>query len=126
MSTVIDGLRYSEDHEWVKVEGDIAVIGISDFAQKELGDITYADLPEVDDEVEAGDEFGALESVKASSELLCPVSGKVVEVNPELEDAPEKINEDAYEAWIIKVEMSDPAQVDALLDAAAYKAKIGE
>ena len=126
MSKVIEGLRYSEDHEWVKVEDDIAVIGISDFAQKELGDITYADLPEVDDEVEAGDEFGALESVKASSELLCPVSGKVVEVNPELEDAPEKINEDAYEAWIIKVEMSDPAQVDALLDAAAYKAKIGE
>lgn len=126
MSKVIEGLRYSEDHEWVKVEGDIAVIGISDFAQKELGDITYADLPEVDDEVEAGDEFGALESVKASSELLSPVSGKVVEVNPELEDTPEKINEDAYEAWIIKVEMSDPAQVDALLDAGAYKAKIGE
>ena len=126
MSKVVEGLRYSEDHEWVKVEGNIAIIGITDYAQKELGDITYADLPEVDDEVEAGDEFGALESVKASSELLCPVSGKVVEVNPELEDAPEKINEDAYEAWIIKVEMSDPAQVDALLDAAAYKAKIGE
>lgn len=126
MSKVIEGLRYSEDHEWVKVEGNIATIGITDYAQKELGDITYADLPEVDDEVEAGDEFGALESVKASSELLCPVSGKVVEVNPEFEDAPEKINEDAYEAWIIKVEMSDPAQVDALLDAAAYKAKIGE
>ena len=126
MSKVIEGLRYSEDHEWVKVEGNIAIIGITDYAQKELGDITYADLPEVDDEVEAGDEFGALESVKASSELLCPVSGKVVEVNPELEDAPEKINEDAYEAWIIKVEMSDPAQVDALLDAAAYKAKIGK
>ncbi len=126
MSKVIEGLRYSEDHEWAKVEGNIAIIGITDYAQKELGDITYADLPEVDDEVEAGDEFGALESVKASSELLCPVSGKVVEVNPELEDAPEKINEDAYEAWIIKVEMSDPAQVDALLDAAAYKAKIGE
>ena len=126
MCKVVEGLRYSEDHEWVKVEGDIAVIGISDFAQKELGDITYADLPEVDDEVEAGEEFGALESVKASSELLSPVSGKVVEVNPELEDTPEKINEDAYEAWIIKVEMSDPSQVDTLLDAAAYKAKIGE
>ena len=84
MSKVIEGLRYSEDHEWVKVEGNIAIIGITDYAQKELGDITYADLPEVDDEVEAGDEFGALESVKASSELLCPVSGKVVEVNPEL------------------------------------------
>lgn len=122
MSKVIEGLRYSEDHEWVKVEGNVAVIGISDFAQKELGDITYADLPEVDDEVAAGDEFGALESVKASSELLAPVSGKVVEVNPDLEDAPEKINEDAYEAWIIKVEMSDPAQVEALMDAEAYKA----
>ena len=126
MSKVIEGLRYSEDHEWVKVEGNIATIGITDYAQKELGDITYADLPEVDDEVEAGEEFGALESVKASSELLSPVSGKVVEVNPELEDAPEKINEDAYEAWIIKVEMRDPSQVDTLLDAAAYKAKIGE
>ena len=103
MSKVIEGLRYSEDHEWVKVEGDIAIIGITDYAQKELGDITYADLPEVDDEVEAGDEFGALESVKASSELLCPFFCKFVEVNPELEDAPEKINEDAYEAWIIKV-----------------------
>ena len=126
MSKVVEGLRYSEDHEWVKVEGNVAVIGISDFAQKELGDITYADLPEVATEVAVGDEFGALESVKASSELLSPVSGKVVEVNPELEDAPEKINEDAYEAWIIKVEMSDPSQVDTLLDAAAYKAKIGE
>jgi glycine cleavage system H protein len=122
MSKVVEGLRYSEDHEWVKVEGNVAVIGISDFAQKELGDITYADLPEVDDEVEAGEEFGALESVKASSELLSPVSGKVVEVNSDLEDAPEKINEDAYEAWIIKVEMSDAAQVEALMDAEAYKA----
>lgn len=122
MSKVIEGLRYSEDHEWVKVEGNVAVIGISDYAQKELGDITYADLPEVDDEVEAGGEFGALESVKASSELLSPVSGKVVEVNAELEDAPEKINEDAYSAWIIKVEMDDPAQVEALMDSEAYKA----
>ena len=122
MSKVIEGLRYSEDHEWVKVEGNVAVIGISDFAQHELGDITYADLPEVGDEFEAGEEFGALESVKASSELLIPVSGKVVEVNPDLEDAPEKINEDAYEAWIIKVEMSDPAEVEALMDAAAYQA----
>ena len=122
MSKVIEGLRYSEDHEWVKVEGNVAVIGISDFAQEELGDITYADLPEVDDEVEAGEEFGALESVKASSELLSPVSGKVIEVNADLDDAPEKINEDAYEAWIIKVEMSDPSEVESLMDAAAYQA----
>lgn len=121
MSKVLEGLRYSDDHEWVKVEGNIAVIGISDFAQHELGDITYADLPEVDDEVVAGEEFGALESVKASSELMSPVSGRVIEVNAELDDAPEKINEDAYEAWIIKVEMTDPAEVDALMDAAAYQ-----
>lgn len=121
MSKVVEGLRYSDDHEWVKVEGNVAVIGISDFAQHELGDITYADLPEVDDEVVAGEEFGALESVKASSELMSPVSGTVVEVNAELDDAPEKINEDAYEAWIIKVEMTDPAEVEALMDAAAYQ-----
>lgn len=121
MSKVLEGLRYSDDHEWVKVEGNVAVVGISDFAQHELGDITYADLPEVDDEVVAGEEFGALESVKASSELMSPVSGRVIEVNAELDDAPEKINEDAYEAWIIKVEMSDPAEVDALMDAAAYQ-----
>ena len=121
MSKVVEGLRYSDDHEWVKVEGNVAVVGISDFAQHELGDITYADLPEVDDEVVAGEEFGALESVKASSELMSPVSGRVIEVNAELDDAPEKINEDAYEAWIIKVEMTDPAEVDALMDAAAYQ-----
>lgn len=122
MSKVIEGLLYSESHEWVKVEGDVAVIGVSDFAQKEMGDITYVDMPEVDDEVEAGEEFGALESVKASSDLYSPVSGVVVEVNEELEDSPELINEDAYAAWIIKVRMSDPAELDALMDAAAYAA----
>ena len=126
MSKILEGLKYSESHEWVKVEGNIAVVGVSDFAQKEMGDITYVDMPEVDDEVEAGEEFGALESVKASSELISPVSGKVVEVNAELEDAPEKVNEDAYGAWIIKVEMSDASELDALLDAAAYKDMIGE
>ena len=123
MSKIIEGLKYSESHEWVKVEGNIAVIGVSDFAQAEMGDITYVDMPEADDTVEAGEEFGALESVKASSELICPVSGTVVEVNALLEDAPEKVNEDAYAAWIIKVEMSDPSELDALMDAAAYKAK---
>lgn len=126
MSKVLEGLLYSETHEWVKVEGDIAVIGVTDFAQKEMGDITYVDAPEADDEVTAGEEFGALESVKASSDLFSPVSGTVVEVNEELEDAPEKVNEDAYAAWIIKVEMSDKSELDALLDAAAYKALIGE
>ena len=126
MSKIIEGLKYSESHEWVKVEGNVAVVGVSDFAQKEMGDITYVDLPDVDDEVEAGEEFGALESVKAASELISPVSGKVVEVNGELEDTPEKVNEDAYASWIIKVEMSDPSQLDALMDAAAYKNHIGE
>ena len=126
MSKILDGLKYSESHEWVKVEGNIAVIGVSDFAQAEMGDITYVDMPDVDDTVEAGEEFGALESVKASSELISPVSGTVVEVNEALEDAPEMVNEDSYGAWIIKVEMADASELDALMDAAAYKAQIGE
>ena len=126
MSKVLEGLKYIESHEWVKVEGNVAVIGVSDYAQKEMGDITYVDLPEEGDDVLAGEEFGALESVKAASDLICPVSGTVVAVNAELEDTPEKVNEDAYAAWIIKVEMSQPSQVDALMDAAAYKAHIGE
>ena len=126
MSKIVEGLLYSESHEWVKVEGNVAVIGVSDFAQKEMGDITYVDMPEVDDEVAAGEEFGALESVKAASDLISPVSGTVVEVNEALEDAPESINEDAFAAWIIKVEMSDESELDALMDAAAYKAHIGE
>ncbi|MBQ9819381.1 MAG: glycine cleavage system protein GcvH [Bacteroidales bacterium] len=126
MSKVLEGLRYSEDHEWVKVEDGVALVGISDYAQHELGDITYADLPDEEDEAVAGEEFGALESVKASSELLSPVSGKIVACNAELEDAPEKINEDPYGTWIIKVEMSDPAELDALMDAEAYKAFIQE
>ncbi len=126
MSKILEGLKYSESHEWVKVEGNIAVVGVSDFAQKEMGDITYVDMPAVDDEVSQGEEFGALESVKASSDLISPVSGVVVEVNEALEDAPEKVNEDAYGSWIIKVEMSDPAELDVLLDAAGYKALIGE
>ena len=120
MSKVIEGLLYSESHEWVKVEGDIAVIGVSDFAQSEMGDITYVDMPDVDDEVTAEEDFGALESVKASSDLISPVSGVVVERNEELEDRPELINEDAYAGWIIKVKMSDISELDNLLDAAAY------
>ena len=124
MSKIPKGLLYSESHEWVKVEGGIAVIGVTDFAQSEMGDITYVDAPEEGDEVEKGEEFGALESVKASSDLYSPVSGKVVEVNEELQDAPEKVNEDAYAAWIIKVEMSDPSELESLMDASAYKASI--
>ena len=126
MSKIIEGLKYSESHEWVKVEDGIAVIGVSDFAQQEMGDITYVDMPDVDDEVVAGEEFGALESVKAASDLISPVSGQVVAVNEELDDAPEKVNEDAYANWIIKVEMSDASELDALMDAEAYKAHLGE
>ena len=126
MSKILSELKYSESHEWVRVEGDVAYIGVTDFAQKEMGDITYVDMPEEGDDVLAGEEFGALESVKASSELISPVSGTVVAVNSELEDAPEKVNEDAYGAWIIKVEMSNPGELDKLLDAAGYKALIGE
>ena len=125
MSKVLEGLLYSESHEWVRVEGDVAVIGVSDFAQEEMGDITYVDLPDVEDEVTACEEFGALESVKASSDLYAPVSGTVTERNESLEDEPERINADPYDAWIIKVRMSDPSELDALLDAAAYEATLG-
>lgn len=123
MSKVIEGLLYSETHEWVKVEGDVAVVGVSDFAQKEMGDITYVDMPDVDDDVTKDEEFGALESVKASSDLFSPVSGTVVEVNEALEDAPEQINQDPYGSWIIKVRMSDASELEALMDAAAYEAQ---
>ena len=126
MSQVKEGLLYSESHEWVRMDGNVAIIGVSDFAQSEMGDITYVDMPDEGDALEQGEDFGALESVKASSELYAPVSGTVVACNTELESAPELINKDPYAAWIIKVEMSDPSQVDALLDAAAYKTLIGE
>lgn len=121
MSKIVEGLLYSESHEWVKVDGDVAIIGVTDFAQAEMGDITYVDLPSEDDEVGQGEDFGALESVKASSDLYSPVSGTVVAVNEELEDAPEKINEDAFGSWIIKVRMSDKSELESLLNAEAYE-----
>lgn len=120
MSTVNDNVRYAESHEWVSVDGDIATIGISDYAQHALGDIVYVDMPEEGDEIEAGEAFGAVESVKAASDLISPVSGEVVEVNSDLEDSPELINKDAFANWILKVRMSNPGEVDALMDAAAY------
>ena len=122
MAKTVDGLYYSESHEWVKVEGNVAVIGITDFAQHAMGDLSYVDMPEVDDEFAAGDEFGAVESVKAASDLFSPVSGTVVEVNEELEDAPELLNQDAFANWIMKIEMSDPSELESLMDAAAYEA----
>ena len=122
MSKTVEGLYYSESHEWVKVEGNVAVIGITDFAQHAMGDLSYVDMPEVDDELEKGEEFGAVESVKAASDLYSPVSGTVIEINEELEDAPELLNQDAFANWIIKVEISDPSELEALMDAAAYEA----
>lgn len=120
MATVMEGLYYAESHEYVKVEGEFGYVGITDYAQHELGNVVYVDMPEVDDEVTTGEEFGAVESVKAASDLLSPVSGTVVEVNEELEDQPEKINEDAFGNWIIKVKLSDPSELDNLMDAKAY------
>ncbi len=122
MAKTVEGLYYSESHEWVKVDGNIAIVGITDFAQHAMGDLSYVDMPEVDDEVAAGDEFGAVESVKAASDLYSPVTGTVVEINEELEDAPELLNQDAFANWIMKVEMSDPSELDNLMDAAAYEA----
>lgn len=121
MVKVIEGLFYSESHEYVKVEGDFAYVGITDYAQHALGNVVYVDMPEVDDEVEADEDFGAVESVKAASDLISPVSGTVVEVNEALEDKPELLNEDAFENWIMKVQLSDKSELDALMDAAAYE-----
>ncbi|MCR5129926.1 MAG: glycine cleavage system protein GcvH [Prevotella sp.] len=122
MAKVIEGLYYSESHEFVRVEGDFGYVGITDYAQHALGNVVYVDMPDVDDEVTAGEEFGAVESVKAASDLISPVSGTVVEVNEALEDEPELINQDAFENWIIKVELSDKAELENLMDAAAYEA----
>ena len=121
MNKVMEGLYYSESHEYVRVEGEYGYVGITDYAQNALGNVVYVDMPEVDDEVETGEEFGAVESVKAASDLISPVSGTVVEVNEALDDQPELINQDAYENWIIKVEMSDKAELDNLMDAKAYE-----
>ncbi|HEH3602887.1 TPA: glycine cleavage system protein GcvH [Staphylococcus aureus] len=120
-------LKYSKEHEWVKVEGNVATIGITEYAQSELGDIVFVELPETDDEINEGDTFGSVESVKTVSELYAPISGKVVEVNEELEDSPEFVNEFPYEkAWMVKVEISDESQLEALLTAEKYSEMIGE
>ena len=126
MAKIIDGLYYSESHEYVRVEGEYGYIGITDYAQHALGNVVYVDMPEVDDEVEAGEQFGAVESVKAASDLFSPVSGTVVEVNEALEDTPELINQDAFGNWIIKVKLSDPSELDNLMDAQAYEAQCEE
>jgi len=118
-------LKYSKDHEWAKADGKTAMIGITDYAQDQLGDVVYVEVPEVGKEFKAGEEFGVVESVKSVSSLLSPVSGKVVEVNPELSNSPQLVNQDPYgKAWMIKVELSNPGELDALLGAEAYQKEI--
>ena len=113
--------RYTKEHEWIKVDGNIGTIGITDYAQNSLGDIVFVDLPKVGDAVEASKSFGSVESVKAVSDLFAPVSGKVTAINEDLKDAPEKINSDANTTWLLKVELLDAKQVDGLLTAADYE-----
>ncbi len=120
MSKVIEGLLYTDSHEWVKVEGEYAYIGITDFAQHQLGNIVYVDIPEVGDEIKQGEEFGAVESVKAASDLLSPVSGEIVDVNEKLTDEPELINKNAFDSWMLKVKLSDAAELKSLMDSKAY------
>ncbi len=121
MAKVIEGLLYTESHEYVKVDGDVAYIGITDHAQHSLGNIVYVDMPETDDEFEAEECFGAVESVKAASDLNAPVSCKVIEVNDTLEDKPELINQDPYSNWIIKVELTNKDELKDLMDSKAYE-----
>lgn len=121
MAKTIEGLYYSETHEYARVEGEYAYIGITDYAQQQLGNVVYVDMPEEGDEVTAGEEFGAVESVKAASDLISPVSGTVEEINGELEDNPGNINSDAFANWIVKVRMSDKSELESLLSADKYK-----
>ncbi len=120
-------LRYDKEHEWVKVDGEVAVLGISDFAQDQLGEVVYVDLPAVGDELVAGESFGEIESVKSVSELFSPISGEIVEVNEALGDAPETVNEDPYgDGWMVKVKMGDASELDALMSADEYEAFVAE
>jgi glycine cleavage system H protein len=122
MANVPEDLHYSKDHEWVRVDGDIAVVGITDYAQNSLGDVVYVELPKPGEEFSAHESFGSVESVKAVSEVFAPVSGSVVEVNETLSDEPEKVNEDPYgQGWMIRVQLSSPGEVDSLLTAAEYE-----
>ena len=121
-----ENLKYTADHEWIKVEGDTALVGITDYAQKELGDIVFVDVTSEGETLSSGEVFGNIEAVKTVSELMLPAGGEVLELNPALADNPALVNSDPYsDGWIIKVKLSDPAEVNALMDAAAYKAQIG-
>jgi glycine cleavage system H protein len=117
----IASLKYSSKHTWVKIEGNIAVIGITDYAQEQLGEILFVEMPEVGDDINKDEEFGVVESSKVASDLIAPISGEVIEINEKLEDEPEFINEDAYDAWILKVKLSNESELDDLLDAENYE-----
>lgn len=120
-------LKYSKDHEWVRVEGDQVVVGITDYAQGELGDVVFVEMPEIGKKLEQGEAFGTIEAVKAVSDLYCPVSGEVVEINDKLENDPALVNQSPYEdGWMVKVTASDMSELDELMDAAAYKEMVGE
>jgi len=122
MANIPDDLHYSKDHEWVRVEGNVAVVGITDYAQDSLGDVVYVELPKVGDDFAANESFGSVESVKAVSEVFSPVSGEIVGINESLADSPEQVNTDPYgEGWMIRVEMSKPGEVDSMLTAAEYE-----
>src|SRR5277367_3389774 len=119
--------RYTKDHEWIDVKGAVGTVGITDYAQHELGDVVFVEMPKVGAQVKAGQSLGTIESVKAVSEIFCPVSGEVTEINPALSDSPEKINSDPHgTAWLAKIRLSSPAEVAALMDAAAYEAYIAQ
>ena len=122
---VVAGLKYSKDHEWVRVEGNKAYVGITDYAQHALGSLVYVELPEVDDTFSAEDNMGVVESVKAASDIIIPLSGTIVEINEAVVDDPGLINSDAFGSWMVAIEMSNPSEIDELLDAAAYEALIG-
>ena len=117
-------LKYTKDHEWIRISGDTAEIGITDYAQQQLGDVVYVDLPDVGRQIAAGESFGSIESVKAVSELFAPMSGEVIAVNPALKDKPESVNTDPHSTWMVKVRLTDPAAAEGLLDSAAYEAAI--
>jgi glycine cleavage system H protein len=120
MSQIPENLMYTEDHEWIQIEENIATIGITDFAQNSLGDIVFVELPDEESEVEKGETFGVVESIKSVSDLYSPIDGLVREKNSSVEDSPESINEDAYKGWLLKVDMKDPSQVESLMTAKKY------
>lgn len=123
---VIPSLKYTDKHEWVKIDGEFAYIGITNYAQDQLGEILFVEMPEVGDELSKGEEYGVVESSKVASDLIAPLSGEVIEINERLDDEPEYINEDAYDAWIVKVKLSDIDELDSLISAESYEAELEE